>query len=213
MPNSDVDYSLYLVTDPDLPGGRARVADAVRAAVAGGVTVVQLRDKEATDAQVRQSAEELLPFLTEAGVPLFINDRVAVARELGSHVHIGQDDQPLTQVRQLLGRDQLIGLSVGSDAELDAIDPAEIPDVIGIGPVFDTTTKKDAPAGLGPQKAARLATRAKQRGIRCVAIGGITPENAPALAGSDFDGICVVSAIMAAADPKSAAENLKEAMK
>ncbi|MDK8659209.1 thiamine phosphate synthase [Corynebacterium sp. MSK204] len=204
-----IDWTLYLITDPELAGGRDKVVPIVQEAVLGGATVVQLRDKEASDEEVEATARELMKVLGD--VPLFINDRVEVAARVGCHLHIGQNDMDLHQARALLGPDKLIGLSVGTREELDAIDPQEAPDVIGIGPVYSTATKTNAPAGIGAEAARRLATAARERGIESVAIGGIKAHNAHELSASDFAGICVVSDIMAAGDPAAAAHNLKEA--
>ena len=204
-----IDWTLYLITDPELAGGRDKVVPIVQEAVRGGATVVQLRDKEASDEEVEATARDLLEVLGD--VPLFINDRVEVAAKVGCHLHIGQNDMDLHQARELLGPDKLIGLSVGTREELDAIDPQDAPDVIGIGPVHSTATKKNAPAGIGAEAARRLATAARERGIEFVAIGGIKAHNAHELSASDFAGICVVSDIMAADDPAAAAHNLKEA--
>lgn len=204
-----IDWSLYLVTDPDLAGGRDSVVPIVREALRGGVTVVQLRDKEASDEQIERTARELLAVLGD--VPLFINDRVEVAAKLGCHLHIGQDDMAFREARQRLGEGQLIGLSIGSQAELAAIADDARPDVIGIGPVHSTATKRNAPVGMGPAKAAALARTARERGIDSVAIGGIKAHNAHELTGTDFSGICVVSDIMAAEAPAAAAAQLKEA--
>lgn len=204
-----IDWSLYLVTDPDLAGGRDNVVPIVREALRGGVTVVQLRDKEASDEQIERTARELLAVLGD--VPLFINDRVEVAAKLGCHLHIGQDDMAFREARQRLGEGQLIGLSIGSQAELAAISDDTRPDVIGIGPVYSTATKRNAPAGMGPAKATALARTARERGIDSVAIGGIKAHNAHELTGTDFSGICVVSDIMAAEDAAAAAAQLKEA--
>lgn len=204
-----IDWTLYLITEPELAGGRDKVVPIVQEAVRGGATVVQLRDKEASDEEVEATARELMKVL--GGVPLFINDRAEVAAKVGCHLHIGQNDMDFNQARELLGPDKLIGLSVGTREELDAIDPQEAPDVIGIGPVHSTATKKNAPAGIGAEAARRLATAARERGIESVAIGGIKAHNAHELSASDFAGICVVSDIMAADDPAAAAHNLKEA--
>lgn len=204
-----IDWTLYLVTDPDLAGGRDNVVPIVQEAVRGGVTVVQLRDKEASDEQIERTARELLDVLGD--VPLFINDRVEVAAKLGCHLHIGQDDMAFREAREKLGKGQLIGLSIGSNEELAAIADDAHPDVIGIGPVHSTATKKNAPAGMGTAAAAALAHAALERGIESVAIGGIKTHNAHELAGSEFAGICVVSDIMAAEDPAAAAAHLKEA--
>ena len=96
-----IDWTLYLVTDPDLAGGRDNVVPIVQEAVRGGVTVVQLRDKEASDEQIERTARELLGVLGD--VPLFINDRVEVAAKLGCHLHIGQDDMAFREAREKLG--------------------------------------------------------------------------------------------------------------
>ena len=206
-----IDWTLYLVTDPHLAGRRDNVVGIVQEAIRGGVTVVQLRDKEASDEQIESTARELLAVLGD--VPLFINDRVEVAAKLGCHLHIGQDDMTFRVARDKLGDDQLIGLSVGSQEELEAIADDARPDIIGIGPVHSTDTKKDAPAGMGPDAAKALAHAARRRGISSVAIGGIKTHNAHELAGDDFSGICVVSDIMAAQDPAAAAAQLKEAFR
>ena len=142
-----IDWSLYLVTDPDLAGGRENVVRIVKEAVRGGVSVVQLRDKETSDEQIEHTARELLAVL--GNVPLFINDRVEVAAKLGCHLHIGQGDMAFREARGMLSDEQLIGLSIGNHAELAAMSDDARPDVIGIGPVYSTNTKKNAPAGWG----------------------------------------------------------------
>lgn len=204
-----IDWTLYLITDPDLAGGRDKVVPIVQEAIRGGATVVQLRDKQASDEAVETTARKLMEVLGD--IPLFINDRVEVAAKVGCHLHIGQSDMDFHSARALLGPDKLIGLSVGTAQQLDAVDPHEAPDVIGIGPVYSTATKKNAPAGIGAEAARRLATAARERGIESVAIGGIKAHNAYEFSGSDFAGICVVSEIMAADDPAAAAHQLKEA--
>ncbi|AGS34812.1 thiamine monophosphate synthase [Corynebacterium maris DSM 45190] len=203
---SPVDWSLYLVTDPVIGGGD--VVETVAQALDGGVSVVQLRDKHAGDDEFRRTTEQLLEILGE--VPLFLNDRAHIAAEFRTHLHIGQDDVAYAQARELLHEDQLIGLSVGSDAELDAALalPGRRPDVLGLGPVYSTTTKTNAPAGVGPEAVAAWAARSED--MATVAIGGVDAANAHTIHG--VDGICVVSAIMGAADPAAAArELLKEA--
>jgi thiamine-phosphate pyrophosphorylase len=197
-----VDWSLYLVTDPVIGG--ADVVETVSKALDGGVTVVQLRDKHASDDEFRRTTEQLLEVLGE--VPLFLNDRAHIAAEFGTHLHIGQDDVAYGQARELLHEDQMIGLSVGSDAELDATLalPGRRPDVLGLGPVYSTTTKTDAPAGVGPDQVAAWASRSE--GMATVAIGGVDAATARTIHG--VDGICVVSAIMGAADPAAASRTL-----
>ncbi|WJY89714.1 thiamine phosphate synthase [Corynebacterium confusum] len=211
---SPIDWSLYLVTDPGLAGGRDNVADIAVAACRGGATVVQLRDKDASDAELLLYARRLQEQLGK--VPLFINDRVELAAELGCHLHVGQDDHSVAEARALLADDALVGLSVGSEEELDAAlsaTGAARPDVLGIGPVFSTATKANAPAGIGVEAAARLAGRAAAAGMPAVAIGGLKAHNVAELKGSAFAGVCVVSAIMAAEDPASAASELVAAFR
>lgn len=205
-----VDWGLYLVTDPGMSD--RRVVDVVADAVAGGVSVVQLRDKVSSDEELEATAREVLDVVGPQ-VPLFINDRVEVARRVGCHLHLGQDDMPLARARKILGPEPMIGLSIGSHAEFDRLlgCAPPFPSVVGIGPVFDTSTKADAPAGLGLPLATELASRAQEVGIPAVAIGGIQEANAGGFSGSSWDGICVVSAIMAAPDPRTAAHQLREA--
>ena len=204
------DPTLYLVTDTALAGERG-VAEVVRAAVAGGVTAVQVRDKTASRRELYELTLAVRAVL-DPGVALFVNDAVDVALLAGADgVHVGQDDLPAAQVRALLGPDRLLGLSAGSDEELAvalALPPGTV-DVVGIGPVWSTPTKPDAGSGLGPGGVAALAGKAAAAGLRSVAIGGIDVGRAPQVTG--VDGICVVSAICAAADPAAAARALREA--
>ena len=205
-----LDPTLYLVTDTALSRPRA-VADVVRAAVAGGVTAVQVRDKTASRRELYAltlSVREVLA--ATPGVALFVNDAVDVALLAGADgVHIGQDDLPPAEVRALLGPDRLLGLSAGSPVEMAAtlaLPPGTV-DVVGIGPVWATPTKPDAGTGLGPEGVAELSAQARAAGLRTVAIGGIDAARAAAVTG--VDGICVVSAISAATDPEAAARALR----
>lgn len=205
----NIDWSLYLVTDPILGGETGRdLIDIVRRAVDGGVSVVQLRDKDASDDDFRRTTERLLDALGD--VPLFVNDRAHLAAEFGTHLHLGQSDLGVAEARTLLREEQLIGLSVGSDAELEACLalPGRRPDVLGLGPVYSTTTKADAPAGVGPDIIAGWADRAARADLATVAIGGITTGNAHTIHG--VDGICVVSALMTAPDPTVTADALRK---
>jgi thiamine-phosphate pyrophosphorylase len=205
-----LDPTLYLVTDTALAGSRG-VPEVVRAAVAGGVTAVQVRDKTASRRELYELTLAVRAVL-EPGVALFVNDAVDVALLAGADgVHVGQDDLPVAQVRALIGPDRLLGLSAGSDEELAvalALPPGTV-DVVGIGPVWSTPTKPDAGGGLGPDGVAALAGKAAAAGLPSVAIGGIDAARAPLVTG--VDGICVVSAICAAPDPAAAARALRSA--
>lgn len=216
-----VDWRLYLVTDPHLGGGREKVPDIVFRAVLGGVGVVQVRDKESDDDEFTDRAAAIADAARRAGaevgreVPVFVNDRLDVARELGLHLHIGQRDMPFARARAALPGELMLGLSIESDAQLEAAlagsdtaNPAPAPSVIGVSPVWSTATKTDTAAALGPEGADRLARAAHLRGVPAVGIGGVTAGTVGALARTALDGVCVVSAIMTAPDPRSAAADL-----
>jgi thiamine-phosphate pyrophosphorylase len=206
-----LDLSTYLVADPDLCGQRpmgSAVRDTVLAAVRGGVTAVQLRDKDAPARSLQRLAAELLHALDGTGVPLVVNDRLDVALAVGAHgVHLGQDDVHVEDARRLAGPGLLIGLSVSSPGEMSAATalPDGTVDYLGIGPVFATPTKTDAKEALGVDGLADLVRRTS---LPCVAIGGINAGNADAVRGAGVDGLAVVSAICTASDPAEAAAAL-----
>jgi len=199
--------TLYLVTDTALCGDRGVVAT-VEAAVAGGVTAVQLRDPRATTRELYDLAVALRTVLDGTGIPLIVNDRLDVALAAGAAgVHLGQSDLPVRRAREL-GGDLIIGLSVSTPDDVARANelPAGTVDYVGIGPVFATPTKPDAgqPLGVEGISALRAATT-----LSAVAIGGITPDNAAKVVAGGVDGICVVSSICAAADPAAAARALR----
>jgi thiamine-phosphate pyrophosphorylase len=201
-----LDLSLYLVTDTVLCGQRG-VAETARAAVAGGATVVQLRDPRATTRELYDLAVELRAAV--GTTPLIVNDRLDVALAVGADgVHLGQSDLPVHKAREIAGPGFVIGLSISTAGEMEDADrlPPGTIDYVGIGPVFATATKPDAGTALGPALVAELAA---MTALPSVAIGGINADNAAQLSG--VDGICVVSAICAADDPRTAAANLGKA--
>jgi len=198
------DLSLYLVTDTRLAGPRG-VVSVVTQAVEGGVTLVQLRDPEAPTRRLVELARELIARLRPLGIPLLVNDRVDVALAAGAEgVHVGQSDMTAGDARRLIGPDRIIGLSITALADLDR-PGIEFADYLGVGPIFAQSTKPDAapPMGLAGLAAIRARTR-----LPIVAIGGIQAKNGEAVLEAGADGLCVVSAIMAAADPKAAASEL-----
>jgi thiamine-phosphate pyrophosphorylase len=207
------DPTLYLVTDTALCAPRA-VPEVVAAAVAGGVTAVQVREKTAGRRELLALTRAVQAVLAPTPhVRLFVNDAVDVALLAGADgVHVGQDDLPADDVRTLLGPDALIGVSVGSAAELDGVLalPAGTVDLVGIGPVWATPTKPDAGTALELAGTAELAARAG--GLTSVAIGGIHADTAAAVAATGVAGICVVSDICAAPDPAAAARRLRAAL-
>lgn len=212
-----IDTRLYLVTDSGQcrEAGRS-VAETARAAVAGGVGIVQVRDKDIDDDAFYALTRDVITAVAEATagtdrrVPIVLNDRVAVAKRLIDegepvHIHVGQTDTPVAEVRRALGPEPLIGLSAADSTEFAAARDSGVVDLIGIGPVYDTTTKSDAPDGIGPDRLGELADEA---GLPAVAIGGISIDRAAALRGRGLVGICVVSAICRAEDPQTAATEL-----
>ena len=201
-----MDYSLYLVTDRSLSRGRPN-RDIVREAIAGGVTCVQLREKDCDTRQFIAEARELMALLQPVGIPLIINDRLDVALAVGAQgVHLGQKDMAIADARRLVGAKFIIGISAESLADAVRAE-AEGADYIGISPVFATATKKDTAAPLGLEGIRRIRASVE---LPLVGIGGIDEENVAAVISAGADGVAVVSAIVAAACPRTAAANLKQ---
>jgi thiamine-phosphate pyrophosphorylase len=197
--------SLYLVTDPELVGDRA-LEDVVDQAVEGGVTCVQVREKQASTRAFVERARSIQDLLAGRDVPLIINDRVDVALAVAADgVHVGQDDMPYPEARALLGPDAIIGVSVET---MDDVDRAETYDVdyLGVSPIFETPTKRDTRGAWGLEGLARVRTRSRHR---LVVIGGLNSTNAAAAIAAGADGIAVVSAICAAPDPRRVAADLR----
>ena len=198
------DLSLYLVTDRPLAQGRD-MSWIVREAVAGGATMVQLREKECSTAEFIVLARKLKTALHPLGIPLIINDRIDIALAVDADgVHIGQSDMPYETARALLGKDKIIGLSVETMEEVIAANELDV-DYIGISPVYATPTKTDTlkPFGLeGLEKAAKFSRH------RCVAIGGMNRSTIGEAIARGIEGVAVVSAIVAAESPRQAAAEL-----
>ncbi len=202
------DLTLYLVIGPDDVPGRS-VAAVTAAAVAGGVTLVQLRDKTAPDAEMVELAQSLQEILAPRALPLIINDRIEVARDVGAAgVHLGIDDRPAVEAREALGPEAIIGVSAGTQEEADLVDPGVV-DYVGTGAVYATATKADAGAAIGLDGLTALRRRLA---LPIVAIGGIGLSTAAAVAATGVEGIAVVSAICGAVDPEAAARDLRGAV-
>ena len=203
--NAGVNYSLYLVTDSALAMGRP-LLDVVCAAIDGGVTCVQVREKDVPSRVYVSQLLSVRPLLRERGIPLFVNDRVDVALAVEADgVHLGQTDLPLSMARGVAAGRLLIGVSCesvqdGVDAERGGAD------YVSVSPVFATPTKTDTASALGLD-----GVRAVRRAVRVpvVAIGGINATNAADVIRAGADGICVVSAIVSALDPRAAAASLR----
>jgi thiamine-phosphate pyrophosphorylase len=201
------DWRLYLVTDRALAGNRP-LAWVVAEAVRGGVTAVQLREKDSSTRDFVEYGRALQAVLAPLGVPLIVNDRVDVALSLGADgVHLGQQDMDCETARRLLGPDAILGLSIETVEQ--ARDAAALDvDYLGVGPVFPTATKSDAAPALGLAGLAEVRVLSRRP---LVAIGGIGVANARQVLRAGADGIAVVSAICAAADPQRAARELRQA--
>lgn len=200
-----LDLRLYIVLDPAVAGGRS-VVEIARQALAGGATMLQLRDKRSSDREILGSATEIAKLCRSAHVPFIVNDRVDIAWASGADgVHLGHDDLPLAVARKLLGHDAIIGMSAGNLTELAAVLPAN-PDYLGVGPMYATCTKSDAGQPVGPAMIRTLREAAPT--IPLVGIGGITADNAGAVMAAGADGIAVVSAVVAAPDVEAATRAL-----
>ena len=200
------DLSLYLVLDPDLcePLG---MVETTRLAVAGGVTMVQLRDKKASTATMIETGRALKQVLSGSGVPLIINDNVEAAIACGADgVHVGQGDMAAATVRQRIGPDMILGLSVTSLAEAEAA-TSEPVDYLGIGPVLATGTKPDHAPVMGFDG---LAAAIRAVSVPVVAIGGLKRSHIEAVLQGGAQGIAVVSAICGTPDPEKAARDLSQ---
>lgn len=199
------DLRLYLVTDRPLSLGRD-LEWIVTEAVRGGVTMVQLREKDGDTREFVELAARLKTALSPLGVPLIINDRIDVALAMDADgVHIGQSDMPYDIARKLLGPDKIIGLSVENMDDIRVANALDV-DYVGISPVYSTSTKTDtaAPFGLdGLREAVKLSVHPT------VAIGGMNARTAADVMDCGTDGIAVVSAIVSADSPYDASVNLK----
>lgn len=200
---------VYVITDAGLVPGRGHL-DIARAAIAGGAGVVQLRDKRAPARELYLLALAMARLCREAGVTFIVNDRVDVAIAAGADgVHLGVEDLPVDAARRLLGPGRLIGYS---PASLDDARQARAAgaDYLGVGSVFATATKGDAGEAIGP---AGLAAVRAVTDLPIVAIGGITPANAPQAVAAGAAGVAVISAVVTAPDMAAATRKLALAVR
>jgi thiamine-phosphate pyrophosphorylase len=200
----NVDYTLYLVTDRDLMSSKT-IEESVTDAIAGGATIVQLREKDTSSREFYELAMRVHKITKNANVPLIINDRVDIALAIDAEgVHIGQSDLPCNIVRKIIGADKIIGVSASNLEEALAAQ-SDGADYLGVGAMYATGTKTDA----------NLTTLDELRAIRrsvdlpIVVIGGINKRTIPGFAGIGIDGIAVVSAIVSQPDVTKAAGEIK----
>lgn len=201
---SKIDYSLYLCTDRSIMSD-ASIEECVEKSLKGGVSVVQIREKDCSGKEFLQIAKSVKEITKRYNVPLIINDRVDIAIAVGADgVHVGQDDLPCADVRSLVGEDMIIGVSASSLTEaLKAQQDGA--DYIGVGAMFATDTKTDAKV-VTMEELDRIR---REVSIPIVVIGGINKTTLPDFIGKGIDGIAVVSAIVSQNDVESAARELK----
>jgi thiamine-phosphate pyrophosphorylase len=201
------DLRVYAIVDPEVAGGHDLV-DLSRALAAGGVTLVQLRDKLSDTRVMVERARAIKVALGK--VPLLINDRVDVALAIGCEgVHIGWDDMAPADARRLLGPDAIIGLTINSPQCADAT-ALELIDYAGIGGVYGTTSKvtKNSPIGIAGMARVIEALRRRQPGFLTCGIAGINASNAAPVIEAGADGVSVISALSCVADPRAAAADM-----
>ncbi|MGB8953014.1 MAG: thiamine phosphate synthase [Candidatus Aminicenantales bacterium] len=199
------DLRLYLVTDRRLCLG-CPFEKMIEAALRGGVTAVQLREKECSTREFVMTAKRVQEVLKSFHVPLIINDRVDVALAVGAEgVHLGQMDMPYREARKLMGPKAIIGLSVETLEQALEVEDWDV-DYLGVSPIFPTPTKTDTLSEWGIEGLRTLRSRSRHM---LIAIGGIHPANAAQVMEAGADGIAVVSAICAAADPEEVSRQLR----
>ena len=204
-----IDLSLYLVTDR-----KALTLEAffhiIHAAIEGGVTIVQLREKDSSAKEIISLGKKLLSFLSPLGIPLIINDRVDIAHAIGAAgVHLGQSDLTVAEARAILGNHAIIGLSVETFAQAYQAESEQV-DYLAASPIFHTNTKPDCAQSWGLDGLKQLCATTTHP---VIAIGGINETNAKQIIECGAAGVAVVSALFNAPDPKAAARNILNRIK
>lgn len=208
---------LYLVCDA-LPGGYHRLEDFLPSVIAGGVEIVQLREKEYDGhynwrdrydrRYLREAAGHAADLCAEHGALFIVNDYPEAAVDVGADgVHVGQDDMPVAQARAIVGPDMLVGLSTHTPGEIDVVDP-NVVDYIGVGPIHATPTKPGRPP-VGLELVRYAAAHAP---VPFFAIGGLYVDNVGEVLDAGATRVCVLRALAAADDPGQAARELRAAI-
>jgi len=200
---------VYVITDRAVGRGRPHEA-MVAAAIAGGASLVQLREKTASTREFVEAAARARAATAAAGIPLIINDRVDVALAVDADgVHVGPDDLPVAAARRLLGPHKIVGASAGTVEEAVAAERAGAT-YLGVGSVFATSSKSDAGAPIGVTGLREIVRAVR---IPVVGIGGITAENAARVIAAGAAGVAVISWVVAAEDIASATRRLVEVVR
>lgn len=201
-----LDTTLYFITDSTCVSAE-RFLPVVEAACKGGATIIQLREKDKSTREYMELAASTHEITARYGIPLIIDDRVDVALAIGAEgVHVGQSDMPVRLARKLMGADKIIGATTKTVPQaLEAYEQGA--DYLGCGAIYPTTTHVNTV--ITPVETLKDVVKAVP--IPVNAIGGLNKDNIFVLKGSGIAGICAVSAIMKAADPETAARELKHA--
>lgn len=205
---SNIDYTLYLITDRELMSTE-KLETAVEQAILGGCTVTQLREKNCSSLEFLEIATKIKEITDRYQTPLIINDRIDIALAVdAAGVHIGQSDLPVTIARKLIGDNKILGVSASTFEEAIKAQ-SEDADYLGVGAMFTTGTKTDAKI-TSIDELARIREHIE---LPIVVIGGINKTTIPKFEGIDIHGLAVVSAIISQPDIKEAAKELKSMFK
>ena len=189
------DYSVYLCTDRELMSTQT-LEEAVEAAIKGGATLIQLREKNCSSKEFYETAVSIKKITEKYNVPLIINDRVDIALAVDAEgVHVGQSDLPAKVVRKIIGKDKIVGVSARSQ-ELAMKAYEDGADYLGVGAMYATSTKKDAKV-ITKEELAKIRSSVP---IPIVVIGGVNENNVSDFKGTGIDGVAVVSAIIGKPD-------------
>lgn len=195
--------TLYVITDRSWLGGTS-LADAVAQAIEGGATIVQLREKKIDNPTYIARAREIKAVCDRYGVPLVINDNLAVAQAVGAGLHLGASDGDLAGARAALGADAILGATAKTIAAAQAAEAAGA-SYLGAGAVFGSSTKTDA----APMTLAQFSEICAAVSIPVVAIGGVSADNAMQLKGAGMAGLCVISAVFGRPDVRQSAQEMR----
>ncbi|KPJ67837.1 MAG: thiamine-phosphate pyrophosphorylase [Coxiella sp. DG_40] len=199
-------FKLYLIVD-QLNCHQCDIETVVTEAIKGGVDAVQLREKNASTQEIIELGKKLQVLLYKHNVPLIINDRVDIAMALNANgVHLGQKDMPYHSARKLLGNKKIIGISVSNSEQAHKAQQWDV-NYLGIGPVFETSTKLDTSPVIGIEGLRRICSISKHP---IIAIGGINVTNAHSVLSAGATGIATVSAICGANNPMLVSKQLFE---
>jgi len=203
-----IDYSLYLVTDRDILQGRDFLA-CMEAALAGGVSLLQLREKNVSSRDFFTLAMGLKELCQIYRVPLIINDRLDIMLAVDADgLHIGQEDMPLEIARRIIGPDKLLGYSVSSVKE--ALHGSALADYLGVGTVYPTQSKSDIGEPIGAEGLRAIKTSVA---VPVIAIGGISQDNLQEVKAAGADGIAVISAVLGQANIQASSQELLRSWK